>query len=242
MPEEINRILTDQIADLLFTPSADGDANLLREGVALEKIHLVGNVMIDTLVRLQELATDSKRLNQVQQKYLDLNNQDNSTYALVTLHRPSNVDNREVLIEIIKALEEISKHVPILFPIHPRTREHLRALRLEIDSQRLRLTDPVGYLEFLSLQKGAAFVITDSGGIQEETTFLGIPCLTVRENTERPITVELGTNILVGQNMDRLKEEVHNILNGRAKKGKVPPLWDGKAGERIAEVISEWGQ
>ena len=242
MPEEINRILTDQIADLLFTPSSDGNANLLREGVALEKIHLVGNVMIDTLVRLQELATDSKKLKKVKQKYLDLTKQDNSVYALVTLHRPSNVDNPELLIEIMKALEEISNDIPLLFPIHPRTREHLRALGLEIDRHSLRLIDPVGYLEFLSLQKGAAFVITDSGGIQEETTFLGIPCLTVRENTERPITVELGTNILVGQNMARLKEEVHKILGGKAKKGKVPPLWDGKAGERIAEVISEWGQ
>jgi UDP-N-acetylglucosamine 2-epimerase (non-hydrolysing) len=237
MPEEINRLLTDQIADLLFTPSADGGANLLREGVAPEKIHLVGNVMIDTLVRLYKLATDSKRLNQVQQKYLDFNKQDSSTYALVTLHRPSNVDNRQILIEIIKALEEISNDVPILFPIHPRTREHLRALELEIDRKRLRLVDPVGYLEFLSLQKGAAFVITDSGGIQEETTFLGIPCLTVRENTERPITVELGTNILVGQDVDRLKEEVYRVLDGKGKKGKVPPLWDGKAGERIANII-----
>jgi UDP-N-acetylglucosamine 2-epimerase (non-hydrolysing) len=198
--------------------------------------------MIDTLIRLQDLATDNRRVSQVQRKYLGFNNHSNSTYALVTLHRPSNVDNREILIEIIEAFEEISRDVPILFPIHPRTRERLEDLRLRADNPKLRFIKPIGYLEFLSLQKGATLVITDSGGIQEETTFLGVPCLTVRENTERPITVEVGTNILVGQDMDRLQEEVHKILDGKGKKGKVPPLWDGKAGERIAEVISVWGQ
>lgn len=235
MPEEINRIMTDQIADLLFTPSADGDENLVREGIAQEKIYFVGNVMIDTLLRLEDLAEKKFKPS----KLLDdnLTNPDGA-YALVTLHRPSNVDDIRVLGEIIDTLDDVSNDIPILFPIHPRTRAHLRDLGVRTHSPRFRLMEPVGYLQFLLLQKNAAVVITDSGGIQEETTFLGIPCLTVRENTERPITVELGTNILVGQNMDRLKEEVHNILNGKTKKGKVPPLWDGKAGERIVDVIT----
>ena len=228
MPEEINRLLTDQIADMLFTPSVDGNENLAREGVSSEKIHFVGNVMIDTLIRLLPEAKGSK---------LKAEGLEDKNYALVTLHRPSNVDEPEMLIKIMKTLEEISEDLPVIFPIHPRTRRRLSDLKLKTDNLNLRLIEPVGYLEFLALQKSATVVITDSGGIQEETTFLGVPCLTVRENTERPVTVEAGTNVLVGQDMKRLKKEVYKILDGKAKKGSVPPLWDGKASERIAEVV-----
>jgi len=231
MPEEINRLLTDQIADLLFTPSKDGDENLLREGVPEEKIYLVGNVMIDTLVRL---------LPKAQGKGFEDKVLSNGNYALVTLHRPSNVDEPKMLNEIITALGEISTELPVVFPVHPRTRAKITEFGFHIaENGRLRLLDPLGYLDFLALEKNATVVITDSGGIQEETTFLGIPCLTVRKNTERPITAEMGTNILVGQDMARLKSEVNNILDGKAKKGKVPPLWDGKTSERIAEIIAK---
>ncbi len=258
MPEEINRLLTDQIADLLFTPSKDGDENLLKEGVPTEKIHLVGNVMIDTLIRLLPKTNIEGLRPQLNRKDKDIQwGKDfgpseiekqngfhgvkikglDDGYALVTLHRPSNVDKPEMLTKIMKTLEEISQDIPVIFPVHPRTRQHLSDLKLKTDNLKLRLIDPVGYLEFISLQKYATLVITDSGGIQEETTFLGIPCLTVRINTERPVTVDLGTNILVGQDMERLKGEVHRILNGNSKKGSIPPLWDGNAGERIADVI-----
>jgi len=237
MPEEINRILTDHICDFLFTPSGDGDANLIREGVAPEKIHRVGNVMIDTLVQLQELVAHKWTSNRICREYFGSHGQTNNNYALVTLHRPSNVDNPEMLVRIMITLEEISDDVPILFPVHPRTREYLKKIRFETHNPRLCLTGPVGYLDFLSFQKNAKLVITDSGGIQEETTYLGVPCLTLRANTERPVTVEVGTNLLVGQDMDRLKVEVYRIMSGQAKQGSIPPLWDGKAGERIARAI-----
>jgi UDP-N-acetylglucosamine 2-epimerase (non-hydrolysing) len=232
MPEEINRLLTDQAADLLFTPSVDGDENLIREGVTPEKIHFVGNVMIDTLTRLLPAAETlwpklSSELNVAEKQY-----------GLVTLHRPSNVDAPVVLSSILDALGEISVNLPIVFPIHPRTRARIRETGLEIKTDgRLQLTEPIGYLDFLCLQQRAKLVITDSGGIQEETTYLGVPCLTVRENTERPVTVSIGTNILVGQNRMRLRTEVAGILAGGVKRGAVPPLWDGKASERIAAII-----
>jgi len=226
MPEEINRLLTDQIADLLFTPSVDGNENLAREGIAPHKVHLVGNVMIDTLLRL---------LPQTEGLPLPLA----SPFALVTLHRPSNVDRPEMLAAIVKTLQTISCDIPVLFSVHPRTRQRLEALDIQIDSAaNLHLLGPVGYLEFLALQRHATLVITDSGGIQEETTYLGIPCLTVRENTERPITVSVGTNQLVGQDMTCLLSAVESVLAGRAKKGTTPLLWDGKASERIANIIT----
>ncbi len=233
MPEEINRVVTDQIADLLFTPSVDGDENLLGEGVARDKIHFVGNVMIDTLIRLLPRARD---------KRIDVEGIANGRYALVTLHRPSNVDKTAMLAAIMETLEEISRDIPVIFPIHPRTRKLLSEINLKLNNYRLKIIDPVGYLQFLSLQKDATVVITDSGGIQEETTYLGIPCLTVRENTERPVTVEKGTNILVGHDMDFLKEELKRVLEGNGKKGTIPALWDGKAGDRIADVIERWGE
>jgi UDP-N-acetylglucosamine 2-epimerase (non-hydrolysing) len=229
MPEEINRILTDRLADYLFTPSMDGNENLIHEGVPPEKIHLVGNVMIDTLIRLLPHAGTPKLLEELSLA--------GYPYVLVTLHRPSNVDDRAELRRILLTLNEIAGEIPILFPVHPRTRQVMRALEFANFSPHLHLVDPVGYLEFLGLQRKATLVITDSGGIQEETTYLGIPCLTVRENTERPITVQLGSNILVGRDMDRLKIEVEAILSGKGKTGTVPPLWDGKAGQRIADIL-----
>lgn len=232
MPEEINRLMTDQIADLLFTPSVDGDENLLREGVAKEKIHFVGNVMIDTLIRLLPTADSLWPELSAKFKLVEKN------YALVTLHRPSNVDEPVILSKIIDTLQKISKKLPILFPIHPRTRLRLAEWKIAVSQDSgLNLTDPIGYLDFLCLQKRAALVITDSGGIQEETTLLGVPCLTVRENTERPVTVSVGTNMLVGQDMEKLVTEVKNILGGNVKKGSAPPLWDGQAGKRIADII-----
>lgn len=233
MPEEINRLMTDQIADLLLTPSADGDENLLREGVDGAKIHLVGNVMIDTLVRLLPQALGRWAALQAQLRL------PSGEYGLVTLHRPSNVDDPTMLGEILRTLNEISQRLPLLFPIHPRTRKRISQNGLENLTSNLRLIDPIGYLDFLALQRHARLVITDSGGVQEETTYLGVPCLTVRENTERPITVTVGTNKLVGQDMACLRREVAQILAGEAKKGTVPALWDGRAGERIADIIAE---
>jgi UDP-N-acetylglucosamine 2-epimerase (non-hydrolysing) len=226
MPEEINRLLTDQISSLLFTPSNDGNRNLEREGVAAEKIHLVGNVMIDTLLRMLPQAT--------QRIPPDLP----SRFALVTLHRPSNVDDVQWLGTMLKELSEISLDLPVLFPVHPRTAERLRAAGINGKRDTLRLITPLPYLDFLALQTRATAVITDSGGIQEETTFLGVPCLTVRENTERPITSEMGTNTLVGRSIPRVRAELQKILDGGAKKGTVPPLWDGRASDRIAAILT----
>lgn len=227
MPEEINRLLTDQIADMLFTPSQDGNDNLLREGIENEKIHLVGNVMIDTLVRLLPKAELS--LPMVAQSF--------DRFALLTLHRPSSVDNIGVLSDIVKAIAEISLNIPVIFPVHPRTKKNVGAIEIKSSRNNLHIIEPLGYLDFLALERKAAFVITDSGGVQEETTFLDVPCLTIRKNTERPMTVAIGTNIVIGHDMDRLRCEVAGILDGRGKRGKVPPLWDGKASERIADVI-----
>jgi len=233
MPEEINRLLTDQIADLLFTPSTDGNENIFREGIKREKVHFVGNVMIDTLRYLFPNAVS--RWHDLSSNYHISEKQ----YALVTLHRPSNVDEPMMLTRIFKTLEQISKKLPIIFPIHPRTRARIKEVGIDHNAtDDFRLVDAIGYLDFLSLQKHARLVITDSGGIQEETTFLGVPCLTVRENTERPVTVSVGTNILVGQDMTRLQIEVDRILSGSIKKGAEPALWDGKAGERIADIIA----
>jgi UDP-N-acetylglucosamine 2-epimerase (non-hydrolysing) len=228
MPEEINRLLTDQISDLLFTPSEDGNRNLQMEGVAPEKVHLIGNVMIDTLVRLLPLARERSV-------------ERSERYVLVTLHRPSNVDDTGWLKSLLNMFHEISQCVPVLFPVHPRTRGRMAEAGVKsVDSgSNLRLLDPAPYLEFLALQSKAAVVITDSGGIQEETTFLNVPCLTVRENTERPITVSMGTNTLVGRDIQRLRTELEAVLAGKTKCGHVPPLWDGHAAERIAQVIAE---
>jgi UDP-N-acetylglucosamine 2-epimerase (non-hydrolysing) len=228
MPEEINRLVTDQLADMLFTPSADGNANLAREGVSPEKVHLAGNVMIDTLVRMLPAARQAIPADLPER------------FVLVTLHRPSNVDNPEWLDKLLEALAAIGRKIPVLFPVHPRTRQHIAASESSLASARgIRLMDPLPYLQFLGLQTRATLVVTDSGGIQEETTFLGVPCLTVRENTERPITVTSGTNLLVGQDLQKLLTEVERVLDGNVKQGCVPPLWDGHAADRIAAVIGE---
>ena len=230
MPEEINRLLTDQISDLLFTPSADGDENLLHEGIARNKIHLVGNVMIDTLARLLPRAIECFPASVA------------SPYALVTLHRPSNVDDLPWLRDLLATLADLSSQLNIIFPIHPRTRQRLNEIGIaDANGSRLHLLDPLPYLEFLALQTRASMVITDSGGIQEETTFLGVPCLTVRENTERPITLTRGTNQLVGRDLRRLREGAAEILRRNSTAAEPDPsrvpLWDGHAAERIAAVI-----
>jgi UDP-N-acetylglucosamine 2-epimerase (non-hydrolysing) len=236
MPEEVNRLVTDQLADLLFTPSADGDENLRREGIDPAKVHLVGNVMIDTLVRLRPAAEE--RWPAAREACGGLGD---GGYALVTLHRPSNVDDPEWLRALVEALEELAARLPAVFPVHPRTRQRLEQVGREgpRGDGGLRLTGPVGYLDFLALQAHAAVVITDSGGVQEETTYLGVPCLTVRENTERPVTVSSGTNVLVGRDLGRLRAEAGRVLGGGSvRRGQPPPLWDGRAGERIAGVLA----
>jgi UDP-N-acetylglucosamine 2-epimerase (non-hydrolysing) len=225
MPEEINRVVTDRLADLLFTPSEDADTNLQAEGVPAEKIQRVGNVMIDSLVRLLPAAEALPK-----NGYPD-------RYALVTLHRPSNVDENESLKNILQSLQEISRKLDVIFPVHPRTRQ--RIAEFGHSAEHLHLLDPLPYVEFLALQTRASVVITDSGGIQEETTYLGVPCLTMRNNTERPITVEMGTNVIVGQDKGKLQSELMKIVDGKAKRGSIPPLWDGHAGERIAHVLRE---
>ena len=229
MPEEINRVVTDQLADLLLTPSIDGNENLQREGVPECRIHFVGNVMIDTLVQLLPKAQSQ------------LPDELPPQYALITMHRPSNVDDSTFLRELLQTLDEISREIPVIFPMHPRTRQRLAELGLSFScAARMRLTEPLPYLQFLALQTRATMVITDSGGIQEETTYLGVPCLTVRENTERPVTVTIGTNVLVGRNMVRLGDEVKRILKGGRSPSGVPPLWDGHAAERVAAAVVNW--
>jgi len=224
MPEEINRLIADQLSDLLFTPSADGDENLCREGIAPNKIHRVGNVMIDTLVRLLPTCIEHKPAGLPDR------------YALVTLHRPSNVDDPVWLQKLLRALEELAQEIQIVFPVHPRTRRHMEELGFSAASG-IQFLDPAPYLAFLALQKDATIVITDSGGVQEETTFLGVPCLTLRENTERPITVALGTNLVVGRDIAKMQAEVRRILRGEKKTSSPIPLWDGHAAERIAQVV-----
>lgn len=225
MPEEINRIVTDRLADLLFTPSEDGDVNLRHEGVPAQQIYRVGNVMIDSLVQLLPAAMQFSR-NSLPERY-----------ALVTLHRPSNVDDGANLKNIVKSLVKVSEQLEVVFPLHPRTRQRLDKFGINI--KKLHLLEPLPYIEFLSLQRRAVVVITDSGGIQEETTYLAVPCLTLRSNTERPVTVRMGTNVLVGQDPQLLLFELARILEGKAKKGSIPPLWDGHASERIAQVLRE---
>ena len=243
MPEEINRMVTDVLSDYLFTPSPDADENLKREGISEEKIFLVGNVMVDSLLFHREKAGKTDIL-----KKLGLMNNPIDPYTLLTLHRPSNVDSRHDFQKIINALTEISRHIPIIFPAHPRTRKQIEAFALQhhfTDSTPhefgVHIVNPLGYLEFLNLTMHATFVMTDSGGIQEETTVLGIPCLTLRDSTERPITITLGTNVLVGNDTQKITKEALRILDGQGKKGHCPPNWDGHTAERIVKILSEKG-
>lgn len=234
MPEEINRILTDSIANLLLTPSADGDENLRDEGVVEERIFRVGNIMIDSLFENVKKAESSNI-----HRDLELNDE----YALLTLHRPSNVDDKVTFTTIIEALEEIADDLDIVFPIHPRTRKMAISFdlfdRLENISG-MRITEPIGYLDFVSLMSRSKLVLTDSGGLQEETTALGIPCLTLRENTERPITVTEGTNTIVGTDKDLIISLSKEVVKNGGKSGRIPELWDGNTAERIVDVLLKY--
>ena len=227
MPEEINRIVTDHLSDYLFTPSEDADVNLIREAVDSQKIYRVGNIMIDTLVKLLPEARVATRDDDVFDR----------PYALVTLHRPSNVDDPERLAHLLSSLNVLSRDIRVVFPVHPRTRARMRAVPGWQPAPDLTLIDPVGYLDFLALQLHASMVVTDSGGIQEETTYLGVPCLTMRPSTERPVTTIVGTNILTGSDPRRMLVEARNVLSGSVKRASRPPLWDGGTARRIADVL-----
>lgn len=241
MPEEINRVLTDQIADLLYTTERSAEANLVREGIDVERIRFVGNVMIDSLLHNREFARPpSDVIAAAGQEPKMIASSDG--YGVITLHRPSNVDNRENLVQLLGVLSDISRQLPLVFAMHPRTRANIERFGLQhlLENSRLIVLPPQGYLEMVGLMAGARIVLTDSGGLQEETTALGVPCLTLRENTERPITVEQGTNTMVGRNIEAIRREAADILAGRGKQGRVPELWDGRAAERIANDLAAW--
>jgi len=256
MPEEINRIVTDAVADYLFTSSPDGDTNLLRVGVPKEKMFLVGNIMVDSLLYNLEKAKNSDIL-----KLMGLKGSDTidgcKPYALLTLHRPANVDKPETFGRILEGLKMVSAHIPILFPIHPRTKKQIAAFGLEktfifhsfhdISSDtykadnygngKIHCFEPLGYIDFLNLMAHAKIVFTDSGGIQEETTVLNIPCVTIRDTTERPITLTEGTNVLVGDDPEKIYLEAKQVLDGHARQGRCPAFWDGKTAERIVNIL-----
>jgi UDP-N-acetylglucosamine 2-epimerase (non-hydrolysing) len=241
MPEEINRILTDQISDLLYTTERSAHANLHREGVAEERAVFVGNVMIDSLMAsLPQAVTPAKLLAAAGQDPERLA----QGYGVVTLHRPSNVDSADTLVPIIGALREVAARLPLVFALHPRTRGNLERFGLlrELEAENFIILPPQGYLEMLGLMAGATLVLTDSGGIQEETTALGVPCLTIRENTERPITVEQGTNTLVGVAPEAIVTAARTVLESGGKHGRVPEYWDGRTAERIAAHLAAWLQ
>jgi UDP-N-acetylglucosamine 2-epimerase (non-hydrolysing) len=232
MPEEINRILTDQLADLLLTPSRDGNENLAAEGIPRSRIRLVGNVMVDTLLRLRSTAAARGTSMELGVKGRD--------YAFVTLHRPSNVDDRATLAELLGALEDLGTAMPVLFAVHPRTRQRIAEFGLRPPAGAVRLLDPLGYLETVNLVDGATLVLTDSGGLQEETTVLGVPCLTARPSTERPVTITEGTNRLVASRRDAIAEAVAEVRRRRASGAfhpGCPEGWDGRAGERVIAAL-----
>ena len=232
MPEEINRVLTDQISDYLFTTERSALENLRREGIDEQNVFYVGNVMIDSLRRHEGKAADRDVLERLHVTP--------GEFVLVTLHRPSNVDDAEMLAALLDALSELSRRVPVVFPVHPRSRNKIQEFGLSdivAQNTELRLIDPMGYLDFLKCMGNACAVITDSGGIQEETTVLGVPCITVRENTERPVTVNEGTNTIVGRDPEAMLREAFAVLEGRGKSGRLPELWDGKASQRIVDVL-----
>ncbi len=228
MPEEQNRVVADHLSDLLFTPSADGDANLRREGIAARRIHRVGNLMIDSLRRHEERARSLPTLAELGLRAGD--------YAVATLHRPSNVDDPDHLRALIAALGAVAGQLPLLFPVHPRTRARIDGLGLLLPKG-LQLVEPLGYLQFLGVMAQCRLMLTDSGGIQEETTALGVPCLTLRDNTERPVTVTEGTNRLIGSDAAAIGPAVARLLAGDTPAGRVPAGWDGQAAERLADVV-----
>lgn len=230
MPEEVNRVLTDAVSDLLFTTEPAANENLAREGVSQDKVHFVGNVMIDTLFRYREQACKSDLLERLRLE--------RDGYAALTLHRPSNVDDEGTLAMLLDAMARIQAEIPVIFPVHPRTRRRLEALATVLPAMPgLRLVDPLPYLDFLALMAHARCVLTDSGGIQEETTALGIPCLTLRNGTERPITVTCGTNRIVGTDPDAIYQSWRDVVEGKWPRGELPELWDGKAAGRIVRVL-----
>jgi UDP-N-acetylglucosamine 2-epimerase (non-hydrolysing) len=231
MPEEINRIVTDRLADLLLTPSADANENLIREGVPEARIRLVGNIMIDSLVANLEKSNQARILER-----LGLQRR---SFIYVTLHRPSNVDFKEPLRAVMKAMTDMATQIPVVFPVHPRTRHRLSEFGLKANGQKnLLLIDPVGYHDSLALTRASRCVLTDSGGLQEESTFFRTPCLTLRPNTERPITTTVGSNRLTS--IDRLPADLNNVLQGEDRLGAVPPLWDGKTAERIVQSLLDY--
>lgn len=233
MPEEINRIVTDSLSEFLFTPSADANKNLLKEGIPRKKIFLTGNIMIDTLAAFMKHADSSG--------ILIKHSLEKNAYALLTLHRPSNVDNKDILTKLAKALNEISHKIKIIFPAHPRTILRIKQFGLGklFASTNIILTEPIGYIDTIALVRSSKFIITDSGGLQEETTYLRKPCLTLRENTERPVTVEVGTNTVIGADIKLLLRKVNEILAGKYKQGKIPKYWDGKTAERIVGILEK---
>ena len=241
MPEEINRLLTDQICDVLYTTERSAAENLRREGISMGRVHFVGNVMIDSLLASLQYAVPPSVVFSGSGADTALLGRERG-FGLVTLHRPSNVDQQGSLIEALTILGEISQELPLVCPLHPRTRERIERFGLWrlVDARRMVVLPPQGYLETLGLIKDATLVITDSGGIQEETTALGVPCLTMRENTERPITVEQGTNVVVGRDRTLIRQCVSEILAAGGKRGRVPELWDGRASERIAGHLVPW--
>jgi UDP-N-acetylglucosamine 2-epimerase (non-hydrolysing) len=228
MPEETNRLLTDAISHWLFVSEPSGIENLHREGIPDERIHFVGNVMIDTLLACRELSARSRILHELRLK--------ERAYAVLTLHRPANVDDPAVLLEVRKALDYVQRELPIVFPVHPRTRKALDGKGFD-KLPNLRLTEPLGYLDFMQLLSQARLVLTDSGGIQEETTVLGVPCLTLRNNTERPVTIEQGTNTLVGLDPERIITAATRMLASPPRATRAPELWDGKAAGRIVDIL-----
>ena len=241
MPEEINRVLTDQIADLLYTTERAAHDNLAREGIDASRAHFVGNVMIDSLLANRTLAIppqETMRRGGFEPSAFDVD----AGFGVVTLHRPSNVDREETLGPLLAVLRDVSERLPLVFALHPRTRANIDRFGLGelVSGRRMAMLPPQGYLEMLGLMSAAALVLTDSGGMQEETTALGVPCLTLRENTERPITVLQGTNTLVGRDPGAITRAVDEVLSGRGKRGRVPELWDGRSAERIAAHLADW--
>jgi UDP-N-acetylglucosamine 2-epimerase (non-hydrolysing) len=232
MPEEINRILTDSISTSLYTTEQSAVTNLLHEGVKREKIYEVGNVMIDSLVHLLPKVEKSAILSK-----LSLHEKG---YVLVTLHRPANVDNKDRLTDMFEVLERVAEKKNVIFPMHPRTKKNLEKFELaRFMNGKVRIIEPVGYIDFIALTKNGAIVLTDSGGIQQETTYLGVPCITLRDNTELPVTISMGTNILAGTDMKKAEPIINDRLTERSLKYDIPPLWDGKAAERIVKIIAD---
>jgi UDP-N-acetylglucosamine 2-epimerase (non-hydrolysing) len=231
MPEEINRVLTDHLSDFLFASEVSGVRNLSKEGITDDKVFFTGNIMIDSLVANSESAMKSLVLEQLNLKPHE--------YATLTLHRPSNVDNAETLTKLMRAIKQISEQIPVIFPCHPRTRKRIAEFGLSdfVADKGLKISEPLGYLDFCRLVYNSKFVLTDSGGIQEETTYLRIPCLTLRENTERPVTTDIGTNILCGTDTEMILNEVAKIIGGKTKPGQVPELWDGHTAVRIVAAL-----